>query len=107
KPVDESRYLRSHAPSMGSQKQIRVFTVDDHPLLRQGIAALIEGQQDMVLVGQSATGSEAIRQFQRLRPDVTLMDLKLPDMSGIEAIIAIREDFPDARIIVLTTFEVD
>lgn len=91
----------------GNQERIRVFTVDDHPLLRKGVAALVEDQQDMVLAGQAATGSEAIRHFQELQPDVTLMDLRLSDMSGIEAMMAIREDFPYACIIVLSAFEGD
>ena len=86
---------------------IRILTVDDHPLLRDGIAAVFEGQPDMTLVGQASDGREAIESFRRLRPDVTLMDLRMPDMSGIEAIRAIRADFPDARIIVLTTYAGD
>jgi len=80
--------------------------VDDHPLLRQGIAALVEMQSDMTLV-EAASGREAIRTFREHRPDVTLMDLRLPDMNGIEAMIAIRAEFPEARVIILTTFEGD
>ncbi len=87
--------------------RIRVFTVDDHPLLREGIATLVNNQPDMTLVAQAATGREAIQEFGRHRPDVTLMDLRLPDMSGIDAMIAIRGDFPEARILVLTTFDGD
>jgi DNA-binding NarL/FixJ family response regulator len=87
--------------------RIRVFTVDDHPLLREGIGAIIEHQPDMELVGQAATGAEAVQGFRALRPDVTLMDLRLPDMSGIDAMIAIRAEFPDARLIVLTTVDGD
>jgi DNA-binding NarL/FixJ family response regulator len=86
---------------------ITVFSVDDHPLLREGIAALINDQTDMRLVGGASTGREAIQRFREYRPDVTLMDLRLPDMSGIDAMIAIRAEFPDARIVVLTTFEGD
>lgn len=86
---------------------IRVFSVDDHPLLREGIAALINNQPDMILVGEASTGSEAIQQFRQLVPDVTLMDLRLPDKSGIDALIAIRTEFPEARVIMLTTFEGD
>src|SRR5580698_3265415 len=86
---------------------IRVLTVDDHPLLRQGIAVVIESQPDMTLLPQAATAKEAIRLFREHRPDVTLMDLRLPDISGIDALIAIRNEFPDARVIILTTFEGD
>jgi DNA-binding NarL/FixJ family response regulator len=86
---------------------IRILTVDDHPLLRDGIAAVFEAQEDMTLVGQASNGREGIESFRNLRPDVTLMDLRMPDMSGIEAIAAIRAEFPDARIIVLTTYAGD
>ena len=92
---------------MSSSTRIRIFSVDDHPLLREGIAALINNQPDMSLVGEAATGAEAIQLFKQLRPDVTLMDLRLPDMSGIDTLIAIRSEFGDARIIMLTTFEGD
>jgi DNA-binding NarL/FixJ family response regulator len=87
--------------------KIRVFSVDDHPLVREGIASIINGQHDMEVVAQVSTGREAIEFFRKHRPDVTLMDLRLPDMSGIDAMIAIRTEFPDARIIVLTTYETD
>jgi len=86
---------------------IRILTVDDHQLLREGIAAVLEGQPDMVLVGQASNGREAIEGFRQHRPDVTLMDLRMPGMSGIEAITAIRAEFPNARIIVLTTYAGD
>jgi len=86
---------------------IRILTVDDHQLLREGIAAVLDGLEDMSLVGQARNGQEAIESFRRLRPDVTLMDLRMPDMSGIEAISAIRAEFPNARIIVLTTYAGD
>ena len=86
---------------------IRILAVDDHPLLRDGIAALISIAPDMELVGACSNGREAIEQFHALRPDVTLMDLQMPVMSGLEAIAAIRGDFPDARIIVLTTYAGD
>ena len=86
---------------------IRVLTVDDHQLLREGIAAVIESQEDMTLVAQASNGREAVESFRRLRPDVTLMDLRMPDMSGIEAITAIRSEFRDARIVVLTTYAGD
>jgi DNA-binding NarL/FixJ family response regulator len=86
---------------------IRILTVDDHQLLREGIAAVLEAQEDMTLVAQASNGREALEIFRRLRPDVTLMDLRMPDMSGIEAITAIRAEFPDARIVVLTTYAGD
>jgi len=82
---------------------IRVLSVDDHPLLRDGVAALIGNQTDMVLIAEASNGHEALEQFRRHRPDVTLMDLQMPDMSGIDAMSAIRGEFPNARIIVLTT----
>ena len=88
-------------------ESIRVLTVDDHQLLREGIAAVIESQEDMTLVAQASNGREAVESFRRLRPDVTLMDLRMPDMSGIEAITAIRSEFRDARIVVLTTYAGD
>jgi len=87
--------------------QIRVLTVDDHPLVRQGIAGLVGVQQDMVLVGEASDGREAIQQFRTHHPDVTLMDLQMPGMNGIDAILAIRNEFPDARVIVLTTYTGD
>ena len=92
---------------MSDQVQIRVLSVDDHPLLREGIATIINNQPDMVLVAQAANGMEAIQKFRELEPDVTLMDLRLPDLSGIDAMIAIRTEFSEARIIMLTTFEGD
>jgi DNA-binding NarL/FixJ family response regulator len=87
--------------------KIRVFTVDDHPLLREGIAAVINNEPDMLITGQASNGREAIQQFREQQPDVTLMDLRLPDISGIDAMIAIRNEFSDARIVMLTTFEGD
>src|SRR5215469_13218580 len=87
--------------------QIRVFSVDDHPLMREGIAMLVNSQPGMLIGAQASNGQEAIQRFREHEPDVTLMDLKLPDMSGIDAMIAIRAEFPKARIIILTTFESD
>src|SRR5271154_1836276 len=98
---------RGRASWMSEAIRIRVFSVDDHPLLREGLAAIIDNQPDMVLVAQASSAQEAILQFRKHRPDVTLMDLRLPDKSGVEATIAIRAEFPEARIIMLTTFEGD
>jgi Response regulator containing a CheY-like receiver domain and an HTH DNA-binding domain len=88
-------------------RQIKILTVDDHPLLRQGIAGVIQGEKDMLVVGEAANGREAIEMFRSRRPDVTLMDLQMPDVNGIDAIVAIRQEHPQARIIVLTTYEGD
>jgi DNA-binding NarL/FixJ family response regulator len=86
---------------------IRILSVDDHPVLRQGIAALVAGQSDMSLVAEASNGREAIQQFRAHHPDVTLMDLQMPEMSGLDALNAIRGEFPEARIIVLTTYTGD
>jgi DNA-binding NarL/FixJ family response regulator len=87
-----------------SDSRIRILTVDDHPLLRDGIAALIDGQPDMILVGEAADGVQAIERYRECHPDITLMDLQMPQLGGIDAIIAIRERWPDAKLIVLTTY---
>jgi DNA-binding NarL/FixJ family response regulator len=91
----------------GKEDGIRVFTVDDHPFLRQGIVAIISEEEDMLVVGEAANGREAIEVFLKCRPDVTLMDLQLPEMNGIDAIVALRKQDPHARIIVLTTYDGD
>ena len=96
------------SPKTGtSPTVIRVLTVDDHALIREGIAALVANQKDMSLVGEASNGREAIEQFRSHRPDVTLMDLQMPEMNGIDALIAIRSEFSEARIIVLTTYAGD
>ena len=91
----------------GEGGAIRIMAVDDHELLREGIAALVAGQADMSLVAEASTGREAIQQFRAHHPDVTLMDLQMPEMGGVDAMIAIRDEFPEARIIVLTTYAGD
>jgi len=96
------------SPKTGtSSAVIRVLTVDDHALIREWIAALIANQKDMSLVGEASNGREAVEQFRSHRPDVTLMDLQMPEMNGIDALIAIRSEFPEARVIVLTTYAGD
>ena len=88
-------------------ESIRILTVDDHALLREGITALVTGQSDMTVVAQASNGREAIQLFRAHRPDITLMDMQMPEMNGLDAIIAIRGEFPEARIIVLTTYAGD
>ena len=92
---------------MSPSRKIRVLSVDDHPLLREGLAAIVNNQDDMEMVAQAASGREAIQLFRQHRPDVTLMDLRMPDSSGIDVVSAIVGEFPDARIVMLTTFEGD
>src|SRR6266478_1697600 len=89
---------------MVKQSRIRILCVDDHPMMRQGIATVIGSETDMKLVAEAGSGREAILRFREHRPDITFMDLRLPDMSGIDALIAIRSEFAEARIIMLTTF---
>src|SRR3954469_19500273 len=83
---------------------IRILLVDDHPVVRKGIGALVGDHADMALVGEAANGREAIQQFRTHRPDITVMDLQMPEMSGLDALIAIRNEFPNAKVIVLTTY---
>jgi len=92
---------------MIKEVQIRVLSVDDHPLLREGLATIINHQPDMLLEAQASNAQEAIVEYRKHKPDVTLMDLRLPDKSGIDAMIAVRAEFPQARVIMLTTFEGD
>ena len=90
-----------------SANPIRILTVDDHALLREGISALVATQPDMTIVAEASNGAGAIELFRKLRPDVTLMDIQMPEVDGIEALITIRNEFPDARVIVLTTYKGD
>ena len=89
---------------MTSSTPIRILTVDDHPVVREGIAGLVGVQPDMTVIAEAANGRDAIQQFRTHRPDVTLMDIQMPEMNGLDALIAIRAEFPDARVIVLTTY---
>src|SRR5688572_23135186 len=90
-----------------SATTIRILIVDDHPLLRDGVEAVVGGEADMAMVGQADSGEQAVEMFRRLHPDVTLMDLQMPGMKGIDAILEIRSGSPSARIIVLTTYPGD
>jgi DNA-binding NarL/FixJ family response regulator len=92
---------------MSASATIRILCVDDHPLMREGIAAMLQGHDDLRLVAEASNGREAVQMFREHRPDVTLMDIRLPDMNGIDVLIAIRAEFHDARIVILTTFEGD
>jgi DNA-binding NarL/FixJ family response regulator len=93
--------------AMSEPRKIKILVVDDHPFLREGIVGAINSQSDMVLIGQASNGQEAVEQFRLFRPDVTLMDLQMPTMNGTDAIAAIRNEFPGARIVVLTAYKGD
>jgi DNA-binding NarL/FixJ family response regulator len=93
--------------TVNPRKPIRVLIVDDHPLLREGLAAVIQGEQDMLLIGEASNGREAIEFFRQHRPDVTLMDLQMPEVDGVAATVAIRAEWSDARIVMLTTYRGD
>src|SRR5262249_6289988 len=112
--VRQRRLFSEHLPfpttreyEMNPEHPIRVLSIDDHPLLSEGIATMINNEPDMKLVATASTAKDGIAKYREVRPDVTLMDLRLPDISGIEALIAIRSEFPDARIILLTMFAGD
>jgi DNA-binding NarL/FixJ family response regulator len=102
-----AKALHDEFEPLKKKHPVRVMLVDDHPAFRKGLAALIESERDLTVVAEAENGSQALETFRKARPDVVLMDLRLPGMGGVEATIAIRKEFPDARIIVLTTFDGD
>jgi DNA-binding NarL/FixJ family response regulator len=102
-PISSEFYVSQGETLMAAEKQIRIMTVEDHPVFRGGLEILLSSQPDMLLVAQATNGDEALQEYRRLRPDVVLMDQRLPGASGTEALVAIRSQFPDARIMMLTT----
>ena len=106
-PADSGCSAKRQELMRADSEPIRILTVDDHALLREGIAALVNGESDMKLVAEASNGQEAIEKFRLHQPDITLMDLQMPALNGIEAIISIRAEFPNARLIVLTTYTGD
>jgi two-component system NarL family response regulator len=102
-----AKALNEEFDSLKKKHPVRVMLVDDHPAFRKGLAALIESERDLTVVAEAENGTQALETFRKARPDVVLMDLRLPGMGGVEATIAIRKEFPNARIIVLTTFDMD
>lgn len=99
--------IRQGSGCMSEQGRIRVLVVDDHPMMRDGIASTLRTQPDMEVCGEAANGTEAVEQFARLRPDVTLLDISMPEMDGLKALAAIRADHPEAKVVVLTTYKGD
>src|SRR3984885_15336202 len=103
----QTRESEKREGQMSEETRIRIFSVDEHPLLTEGLATVVKNQPDMLMVAEASNGRQALQRFREHRPDVTLMDLRLPDVSGVDAMIAIRAEYPEARVIILTTFSGD